>query len=230
MLHCADTVVELVGRNAVDPLMCHGHGGVGLETRRTQHGDQHASLVFAYAAAVGEVHFGIVQCVALALSHADSGVADIVGHPVGQDADAVLLALCRLQQLLYFCRYLRRGDKAAVVLVHPVEPDGFRLPVRRGAQQQLRLHVIVGQGMRLMLQRNNVPCSEIVCCAVATGNGVRFNRAVTTVVEGKAQPFGGQHIHTVVFHIHRHAAPKGDNIVKMAAHGRNVPVVLAAVL
>ena len=41
------------------------------------------SIVLTDTAAVGEVHLGVVEGEAFAGAHADAGIADIVGHPVG---------------------------------------------------------------------------------------------------------------------------------------------------
>ena len=68
-LHDNHAVVEMVGRNTLNPGSCHGHGRMGLKTSGTEHGDEHRSLIFANTAAVSEIHLGIVEGIALTLAH-----------------------------------------------------------------------------------------------------------------------------------------------------------------
>ena len=168
-----------------------------------------------------------MQRVAFAFAHRDAAVADVVGHPVGQDADAVLLALGRSQQLAHLGGDFGRALEAAVVLVDAVEPHRFRLPVGGGAEQQLALHVVVGQCRRLMLEGHDVVTAEGVYGAVALHRRVAAD-AAEVVVEAEVQPFGSQNIDGVHLVGDGLVAPEGHDVVEMTPHRRYVPAIIPA--
>ena len=229
MLDGADTVVELVGGDAVYAFVGHGHGSIGFKSGGAEHGYEHAGFVFADSAAVGEVHLGIVEGVAFAGSHADSGIADVVGHPVGEDGDAVVFVGGGGEEFVDFGLYFGSGDEAAVVFVHVVEPDGFGLPVGAGAEEEFGLDVVVGEGAGFAFEGGDVVFGEGVDGAVAFHGAIDGDvalRGVAAVVESEAEVFVGEDADLVDFLVDGVVAPEGDNVVEMAAHGGDVFVVV----
>ena len=76
-------MVEMVGGYTFHPTSGHSHGRIGFETCHSQKWNQTAGNVFTYTATVCIIHFRIVQGKPFSFSHRDSGIADIIGNPVG---------------------------------------------------------------------------------------------------------------------------------------------------
>ena len=94
-------MVEMVGRNTFHAAACHCHSRIGFETCHAKERDQCTGNVFAYTATVGIVHFCIVKRVAFAFPHRDTGVADIVGYPMGEDGNLFHLGFLSFDQFVY---------------------------------------------------------------------------------------------------------------------------------
>ena len=218
-LHHRDAVVELVGGDVLDALAGHRHRSVGLEACRSQHADEHPGLVFADAAAVAEGHLALVEREPLALAHRDAGVADVVGHPVCEDVQAVVLGLRRLQQLINLRLDFRCGLEAAEILVHAVEPHRLGLPIFRRGHDDFRLDVVARHRVARGFQREIVLVLESEKGAVAVFLGLHGHASVIDFV---LQVLARQHTDLIDFFPHGLAVPEGDDVVEVAAHGRDV--------
>ena len=121
-------MIEMVGRDALDPGTSHRHRGMRFETGSPKHGDKHRRLILADTTAVCVVHLGVMEGVALTFAHGYSGITDVIGHPMVQDPDLALLVGHALKKLSDLFPDLRGRLKTAVILIHIVEPHGFILP------------------------------------------------------------------------------------------------------
>ena len=127
--HCAVTefhyghaVVEMVGRNGLHPAACHGHGRKGFESCHPQERNQCAGNVLAHPAAVGIIHLQVVQGESFSLSHGDTCITDVVGHPVGEYRHFFQFGFFTPNEFVYFLLGFRNGGETAVVFVDSVEP------------------------------------------------------------------------------------------------------------
>ena len=167
---------------------------------------------------------------AFAGAHADAGIADIVGHPVGEDGNGIVFRLCGEEQLVDFGLHLGGGHKGAVVLVDAIEPNGLGLPAGAGAEKEFALDVVVGEGAGFAFEGSDVVLGEGVDGAVVVDGAVDVDRAVGwAVVEFETEVFGGEHADAVDFLVDGVVGPEGDNVVEVAAHGRYVFAVVVVV-
>ena len=120
--HYSHAVVEMVGRNGFHPAASHSHGRKGFESCHSQEGNQRAGNVLAYTAAVGVVHFQVVQGESFSLAHGDTCITDVVGHPVGEYRHFLQFGLFTPDELVYFLLGFWNGGETAVVFIDSVEP------------------------------------------------------------------------------------------------------------
>ena len=226
MFHHTDTVVELIGWDVLDTFVSHRHAGIALETCGTQHSHQHAGFVLADATAVSEVHLCTMKGIALAFSHTDTCIADIVSHPVGQDADAVLLVFGIFQQFLYLGRNFGGGIERAVILVDAIEPHRFRLPIGCRGQYQLALKIVVGHHGGFGLDGHDVMLHKAIYHSVV--DNVHVGRQIA-IVHHITQVFVGQHADFITLYPYWIFGPEGDDIVEMAFHRWDVTGIVVAI-
>ena len=219
-----DTVVELVGRDIVDAFVGHCHGGISLESGSAEHGDEHRSLIFADATTVGEVHLGIVEGIAFALSHTDAGIAYVVGNPMGKDADRIHLGTGIGKESIDLELYLGSGAEAAIVLVDIVEPTRFGLPVGGGRKKEFTLDIIIGQCVRFAMEGLDIILSESVGDEVVGGGTI--DRQGGVVVDLELETFGNRDRNGVDLGEDRVVGPERDDVVEMAAHRRNKAAIV----
>ena len=122
----------MVGRDGLHTAPCHCHCRIGLEPGHPQERNQCPGYVLADTAAVSEVHFCLVQGIALSLAHSDAGIPDIVGHPVRKDGYLLHLGLLPPDQPVHFRLGLRSRLETSVVLIDFIEPQRLVLPARGG--------------------------------------------------------------------------------------------------
>ena len=155
----------------------------------------------------------------LALAHRDAGVADVVGHPVRENVQAVVLGLRRYQQLVDLLLDFRRGLEAAEILVHAVEPHRLGLPVFRRGHDDFRLDVVARHRVARGFQREIVFVLESEEGSVAVLLRLHADIAVIDFV---LQILVCQHTDLIHFLFHRLAVPERHDVVEVAAHGRDV--------
>lgn len=121
----------MVGWNGFHPAASHGHGWEGFESCHSQEGYQRAGNVLAHTATVGVVHLQVVQGESFSLSHGDTCITDVVGHPVGEYCHFLQFGLFTPNEFVYFLLSFRNGGETAVVFVDSVEPAVTSLSSRR---------------------------------------------------------------------------------------------------
>ena len=161
---------------------------------------------------------------AFTLAHGDTGIADVVGHPVGEAADAVHLVLGAPQELIDFFLYSRCGLETAVVLVDAVEPAALGLPVWAGGEQQLALHIVAGESTRLALQGCDVVALEGVerAAILIGGDSCYFQFAVIYLV---LQLLAIKDVYLIHLLFDGFAAPEWYDVVEVALHGWHIALI-----
>ena len=131
-------MVEMVGGDAFYTASRHGHRRVSLEAGHAEEGDQRTGDILADTATIGIIHFQVVKRETLAFTHRDSGVTDVIGHPVGQHGYLLHFRFLAFDQLVYLFLGFRDRSKASVILVNLIEPKGFILPAGSTGHHELR--------------------------------------------------------------------------------------------
>ena len=212
-----DAVVELVGGDALDALAGHGHRRVRLEARGAQKRHQDPGLVLAHAAAVPQGHRRGVQRVPLARAHVQADVPDVLGGPVVERGDPVLVPGQAGRDLVGELLQLRRDLEAARLLLDVVEPHGLGLPVGGGRQDELGSDVGEGDHAGLLLQRLEPPHRDgHDPTALRESVGHLGGGVVELVLEGLVDRDG----HAVALLDHRPRGPERHDVVKLSLHRR----------
>ena len=211
-------MVEVVGRDGLHAAACHRHGRIGFEACHAQEGDERACDVLAHATTVSVVHLQVVQGEAFALTHRDAGVADVVGHPVGQHGYFLQVGLLAAYQFVHLALGFGDGGEAAVVFVDAMEPARLLTPVGSGGHHQFGGSVVEVYHVGLAPEGHQA----------VRGKGVDFasvlvaqGRGAAALVELKLHVLLGRQTDTVDFAHRRVTAPEGHDVVELAAHGRD---------
>ena len=216
-------MVEVVGRYGLDARSGHRHGGVGLEACHAEHRDQQRRLVLADAAAVGEVGAGVVQGVALALAHRDARITHVVGNPVCQHGDLAHRVVNAAYQLVNLGLRLGRRVKAAVVLVHAVEPERLVAPRVGRREHQLRRHIVEVDHVGLAVERTRILYREREYLPPV---GKTYRRRAGALIEFVLYVFALRNGYRIVLYHCRFRYPEGYDVVELSAHGRDEAFVV----
>ena len=220
-------VVELIGRDVLDPAAGHGHGGIGVETGRPQERDAHGGDVLAHAAPVLHEHVGGMEREALALAHGLPAVADVLGHPVVErrgDLHGIALP-----------REPRRGQHAVhvgadllgdleLVPVHVEEPLRLRLPIGSGGHDHLGREIGLVGLARLHRTRRHVLHPPRRGRAVRAVGSARIDG---TVVLPALEALGRGEHERVALLDDGHLGLHEHDVEVLAGHGGDVPIVFA---
>ena len=211
-------MVEMIGRNALDAASRHRHRRISLETCHTQEGDQRAGNILAYATTVGVVHLRVVKRKALPLAHADTGVADIVGHPMGQHGDLFHLRLFTFYEFVHLLLRFGQGVETAVCLVQVMKPERFIFPSRRGRHHQLRSFIKKIDHVRFTPEREHLVLGKGIHLASVF---VTHRRGAGPVIELELEFLLHRHTDGVHFAPRRLVHPEGDDVIELSPHGRD---------
>ena len=211
-------MVEVVGWDAFHATTGHCHGWIGFEACHTQESDQGTGNIFTDTTTVRVVHLQVMQRVAFAFAHRDTGVTDIVGNPVGEDGDLFHLRLFAPDQFVYFLLGFGNGTETAVVFVHFVKPKGFVLPAWCAGHHQFRCGVEQVDHIRFASGWHDVCADERISFPTVL---VTHGRGAFSLIELELHFFLHRDVYLIYLADSWLGCPEGDDIIELSTHGRD---------